>query len=87
MDVTTTTLLQKAIRIISSSKIHKDKIMSEIKKEIQKTIIEIEKAQYTFENFNDPDIVDYAIYKEKAELARLSYLFRLAKDIDNIINF
>ncbi|WDC85102.1 hypothetical protein PL321_06275 [Caloramator sp. mosi_1] len=35
----------------------------------------------------DPDMIDYAIFKEKVEFARLSYLFKVAKRINNIVNY
>lgn len=85
--VSTIDLLEKAIRVISTPKVQENKELLEVKSEIEKTLSEIKSAQETFMYSTDPDMIDYAIYKEKAEFARLSYLFKIAKRINNIVNY
>lgn len=86
--VSTISLIERAIKVINTPKVVENHEMMAVKKEIEKTIREIESAKYTFEYSTDPDMIDYAIYKEKAEFARLCYLFKVAKQINtNIINF
>lgn len=46
--------------------------------EIRRAIDELECIRQFFEAA-DPDLIDYAIYMEKAAVSRLSYLFRKAK--------
>lgn len=86
--VSTLSLIEKAIKVINTPKVIENSQLISVKKEIERTIREIESAQHTFEYSTDPDMIDYAVYKEKAEFARLCYLFKVAKKINtNIINF
>jgi hypothetical protein len=52
---------------------------SESCKEIKKAIDELEGIRQYFNAVVEPELVEYAIYREKAALTRLSYLFRIAK--------
>lgn len=47
--------------------------------EIKQAIVELEGIRQFFESA-DPELIDYAIYMEKAAISRLSYLFRKAKE-------
>lgn len=46
--------------------------------EIKHAIEELEGIRQFFDSA-DPELIDYAIYMEKAAISRLSYLFRKAK--------
>lgn len=54
-----------------------------IAEEIKKAVDELEGIRCYFDAVADPELVDYAIYREKAALTRLSYLLRKAKYISN----
>ncbi|CDF59140.1 DUF2508 family protein [Thermobrachium celere] len=85
--VSTIDLIERAIKVISSPKVEENKELMEVKNEIERTLLEIKNAQEIFKYSTDPDIIDYAIFKEKAEFARLCYLFKVARRINNIVNF
>lgn len=54
-------------------------------KEIEGCIQELKSIQSYFDTISDPELVDYAIYKEKAESQRLSYLIRQAKQNNELL--
>ena len=54
--------------------------------DIKRTIDEIETVRSQYDTISDPDLIDYAIYKEKAEQKRLSYLLGLAKACPELTN-
>lgn len=47
--------------------------------EIQSAIDELEGARRYFDVVDAPELIEYAIYREKAAITRLSYLLRKAK--------
>lgn len=49
--------------------------------EIKKAIDELEDIRQYFDTVEAPELIEYAIYREKAAITRLSYLLRMAKDI------
>jgi hypothetical protein len=53
---------------------------NEESKEIEKAIDELEGIRQYFNIVEAPELIEYAIYREKAALARLSYLIRQAKE-------
>lgn len=54
--------------------------------EIKKTVNELEGIRLYFEYVSEPELVEYAIYREKSIVTRLSYLLRLAKEKNIMCN-
>jgi hypothetical protein len=72
------TLINKAI---STLKIKKpEKMNQNTVAEIDSAIEELESIRMYFDEVDEPELLDYAIYREKAALMRLSYLLREAKN-------
>lgn len=51
--------------------------------EIKKAVDELENIRKFYEFAVDSELIDYAIYREKAALMKLSYLFKKAKENKN----
>lgn len=79
-EVSTTWLIAKSIRDIRSFKLAKKEKNNEFKDEIKEAVDALESARRYFDYVNDPQLIDYAIYSEKAAISRLSYLLRKAKE-------
>lgn len=50
-----------------------------LKEEIKRTIQELEEVRAYFNFIEDPDLLEYTVYKEKALLAKISFLIKKAK--------
>jgi hypothetical protein len=50
------------------------------KEEIQNSIQELDEIRQYFDLVEDPDLVEYTIYKEKALLTKISFLVKQAKN-------
>lgn len=57
-------------------RVRKTKLITE---EIRFALIELENIRAIFDCVDAPELIEYAIYSEKAVVSRLSYLFQLAK--------
>lgn len=63
-------------------------VMKEIKiandnpmlKEIKIAMDELEEVRQYFDVVNDPELIEYAIYREKAAITKLSYLIKKVKN-------
>ncbi|TDT50260.1 DUF2508 family protein [Fonticella tunisiensis] len=53
--------------------------------EIRNAVDELESIRMYFNSVNDPELLDYAIYREKAAILRLSYLLKKAKYDNEIL--
>lgn len=53
--------------------------------EIKKAIDELENIRSYFDTVSEPELIDYAIYREKSVLIRLSYLLKKAKYSDSFL--
>ena len=51
----------------------------EILQSIRLVKIELDLARHTFENLNDPKLIDMAIYQEQAAISKFEYLISQAK--------
>jgi hypothetical protein len=71
-------LMNKDIKTVNF-RLLKSKKESSIIKEIRIASEELDSIRQFF-NSADPELIDYAIYMEKAAITRLSYLFRKAKE-------
>jgi hypothetical protein len=56
-----------------------NKKMNQMIKEIEAAIIELEEIRGYFDVVDAPELIEYAIYREKAAITRLSYLIRKIK--------
>ena len=66
-------------RTVNTFKTRKSARHNKTIEEIKAAIEELESIRRFFEAAEEPELVDYAIYREKAALMRLSYLLREAK--------
>ena len=71
-------LLNKEVKTISFRGIKGKKVSPTIA-EIKAAIEELEFIRKYFDNVDAPELIEYAIYREKAAITRLSYLIRKAK--------
>jgi hypothetical protein len=67
----------------TADSVNKNKLIDEI----HKAITELENIRKYFEFAQEPELIDYAIYAEKAAITRLSYLLKKAKTIQNVSNY
>jgi len=56
-----------------------NKKMNQTIKDIEAAIIELEEIRGYFDAVDAPELIEYAIYREKAAITRLSYLIRKVK--------
>lgn len=70
--------LNKEIKTINYRELN-GKNQSEAMKEIKAAIEELECIRKYFDVVEAPELIEYAIYREKAALTRLSYLIRRVK--------
>lgn len=63
-----------------SKKLKYSEEQKELIKAIEEAREELTTARQYFESVSDPQLVDYAIYKEQAAKARFTYLLKQAKD-------
>lgn len=83
------TSLQTVSRNISNLRLLKGNYSKETQTlidEIKRTIERIETIRSQYDTVSDADLIDYAIYTEKAEQKRLSYLLGLAKSCPELTN-
>lgn len=72
-------ILVDKLRLKASENIINIKDLSGITDEIRVAIRELENIRQVFDSVDIPELIEYAIYTEKAAAARLSYLIQLAK--------
>lgn len=72
--------INKAILNLNVIKNYKKDVSNKLLEEIKEAIDELESVRQYFDSVNEPELIDYAIYREKAAITRLSYLLRVAKD-------
>lgn len=72
--------INKAILNLNIIKNYKKDVSSKLSEEIKSAIDELESVRQYFDSVDEPELIDYAIYREKAAITRLSYLLRVAKD-------
>lgn len=83
------TSLQTTSRNLSNIRLLKGNYSKETQTlidDIKRTIEKIETIQLQYDTISDADLIDYAIYREKAEQKRLSYLLGLAKECPELTN-
>lgn len=88
--VSTQWFLNKAIKSLNYAKaaktvgnLNRNKLIDEI----HQAVTELENIRKYFEFAQDPELIDYAIYSEKAAVTRLSYLLKKAKTIQDASNY
>ncbi|GEM_PF-1312434 len=84
-EVSTSTLAAKLIETLSATKNTKDMERHEITNEIRQALDELENIRSYFDTVQDPELIDYAIYREKSILIRLSYLIKKARTKESIL--
>lgn len=84
-EVSTSTLAAKLIETLSTTKNTKDMERHEITNEIRQALDELENIRSYFDTVQDPELIDYAIYREKSILIRLSYLIKKARTKESIL--
>jgi hypothetical protein len=83
--VSTAYLINQAIRSVKTLKADSNSEVIQLIEEIKKTLNELENIRNYFDAVSEPDLVDYAIYREKAEMVRLSHLLKIARDNKEIL--
>lgn len=78
--VSTAWLISRAISSLHLLKTVKNEKNIELQEEIRTAIDELENIRRYFDAVNEPELIDYAIYREKAAITRLSYLLRKARN-------
>ncbi|MCX7884513.1 MAG: YaaL family protein [Caloramator sp.] len=78
--VTKSSFMNKAILNFNIIKNYKKDSKNNLLEEVKSAIDELENVRQYFNSVNEPELIDYAIYREKAAITRLSYLLRIAKD-------
>lgn len=89
MESNNNTSMQTVSRSMNNIKLLKGSFSRETQElidDIKRTIEEIETVRAQYNTISDADLIDYAIYKEKAEQKRLSYLIGLAKTCPELMN-
>lgn len=84
-EVSTSTLAAKLIETLSTTKNTKDMERHEITNEIRQALDELENIRSYFDTVQDSELIDYAIYREKSILIRLSYLIKKARTKESIL--
>lgn len=77
--VTTAQLLTKAVRGINVTKSTRLEERNQLIGDVRMAIEELDNIRKYFEVVDDPELIDYAIYREKAAIMKLSYLLKKAK--------
>ncbi|MDF2674708.1 MAG: hypothetical protein K0R09_2976 [Clostridiales bacterium] len=77
--VTTAQLLTKAVRGINAIKSTRPEERNQLIDDVRMAIEELDNIRKYFEVVDDPELIDYAIYREKAAIMKLSYLLKKAK--------
>lgn len=78
-EVSTSYIINKAIRGMSGDRNKIDLPSLQLKREIDKALRDVIEARQYFEFVDEPDLVDYAIYREKAAVTKFCYLIKKAK--------
>lgn len=84
-EVSTSTLAAKLIETLNTTKNTKDMKKHEIINEIRQALDELENIRSYFDTVQDSELIDYAIYREKSILIRLSYLIKKARTKESIL--
>lgn len=77
--VTSAQLITKAVKGINTIKSIKPLERNQLIDDIKRAVEELENIRKYFEMVEEPELIDYAIYREKAALMQLSYLLKKAK--------
>lgn len=77
--VSSAELITKTVKGLNAIKSAKPADRSQLVDDIRKAVEELENIRKYFEIVEDPELIDYAIYREKAALMQLSYLLKKAK--------
>lgn len=77
--VTSTQLITKAVKGMNIIKSVKPSERNQLVYDIKRVVEELENIRKYFEMVEEPEMIDYAIYREKAALMQLSYLLKKAK--------
>lgn len=77
----TSLLINKGMKTILKDKAKTNSPKIKLKKEIESSLKELTEIRQCFEYVDEPELVDYAIYREKAIITKISYLFKKAKKV------
>jgi hypothetical protein len=83
--VTTAQLITKAIRGLNTIKSTGEGNINLLAEDIRKAVEELENIRRYFDVVEEPELIDYAIYREKAAIMKLSYLLKKAKCENNLL--
>jgi DNA-binding protein H-NS len=83
--ISTAHLIVKAIEGFSTVKSTRSEEKNQLAEDIKTALNELENIRNYFEVVDEPELIDYAIYREKAALLRLSYLLKKAKKNNEMV--
>ncbi len=79
VQLSTAELITRTVRGINIIKNVRPGDRNQLVDDIKRAVEELENIRKYFEMAEDPELIDYAIYREKAALMQLSYLLKKAK--------
>lgn len=79
VQLTTAQLITRTVKGVSTIKNIRPGERNQLVEDIKKAVEELENIRRYFEMVEEPELIDYAIYREKAALMQLSYLLKKAK--------
>lgn len=83
--ISTSHLIVRMIDGLDILKCERDLTKNGLPEEIRQALQELENIRSYFDSVDEPELIDYAIYREKAILIRLSYLFKKARSDRNYL--
>lgn len=79
----TSELLSRGIKKTKVKKLSKkEERLQELVKEAKKSMLQLQSLRKYYEFVTDEKLIEYAIYREKAEEERISYLIKQIKELD-----
>lgn len=82
--LTNTQLINKTVKGINIIRNARPSEANQLIDDIKRVVEELENIRRYFDIAEEPELIDYAIYREKAALMQLSYLLKKAKRNDNL---
>ncbi|KMT22457.1 DUF2508 family protein [Clostridium cylindrosporum] len=79
----TSELLSRGIRKSKLKKGSKEEVLESLIEEARSAIVQLQNIRKYYEFVTDRELVEYAIYREKAEEERISYLLKKIKELAN----
>lgn len=76
--------MSNVLKLLGVKSKEKDIKRTQLLMDLKAAVDELEEIRQNFEYIDEPELIEYAIYKEKALLNKVSYLIRQAKIEDEL---